>query len=340
MKKQNHLVSIIVPVYNVEEHLEKCILSLVSQTYENIEIIMIDDGSTDQSKVICDEYAHKDFRIKVFHQKNSGVSSARLKGFDNSKGEYVTFVDSDDYVSINYIEKLVHALESTNADMSGCQQWSVEKGSISRILFPCIGYFDQKKLNHFLKEDFLFNNRTKQPGIALQICEKMIKRQYVGEALIAANGLSIAEDQVALFSIITRINAMTIIPDCLYYYVKHSNQITKKYSLPLWESYLDSYYKIYTLDKRKIVLDQLLNRTFQNVILNTIYYKMPSSINGYKAFKNEIKKIDEHIIWKELFKRTHLKTDYRHLAIFFLFKFKMYRIFYLFFYRKISLSVN
>lgn len=340
MEKNSHLVSIIVPVYNVEEHIGKCILSLVNQTYENIEIIMVDDGSTDQSKVICDYYAHKDSRIKVFQQNNSGVSSARLKGFDNSKGVYITFVDSDDYVSINYIEKLVHALESTNADMSGCQQWNVEEGKISKIEFPYTGYFNKKRLLNFIKEDFFFNIKTKQPGIALQICEKMIKREFVGEALAAASELRIAEDQVALFFIINRINSMTIIPDCLYYYVKHPKQITKKYSSSLWESYLDSYYKLYTLDKEGLVLDQLLNRTFQNVILNTIFYKLPLSINGYTAFKKEIKKVDSHKIWMVLFEKNFLKTDYKHLAIFFLFKFKMYRTFYILFYKKIVSNAN
>lgn len=100
------LLSVIVPVYNVEKYLPKCLESIIKQTYKNLEIILIDDGSTDDSGKICDEYAEKDKRIKVVHQKNQGVSVARNKGLDLCTGDYITFVDSDDWCEVNYFEQI------------------------------------------------------------------------------------------------------------------------------------------------------------------------------------------------------------------------------------------
>ena len=101
------LISIIVPVYNSEQTLQQCIESILCQTYKNIELLLIDDGSKDRSGEICDEYARKDSRVKVFHKENGGVSSARNVGLDNAKGEWITFCDSDDHVSKEWLSNMV-----------------------------------------------------------------------------------------------------------------------------------------------------------------------------------------------------------------------------------------
>ncbi len=112
----NPLVSIVVPVYNVEKYLKKCIESLIEQTYRNIEILLIDDGSTDNSGKICDNYAEQYSFIYAFHKKNSGLGLTRNYGLERIKGEYVTFVDSDDYLGSNAIKKLVAGLNDKNVD--------------------------------------------------------------------------------------------------------------------------------------------------------------------------------------------------------------------------------
>ena len=99
MERKNGLISVIVPVYNVESYLEKCIDSIIHQTYKNLEIILVDDGSTDNSGKICDVYKEKDSRIKVIHKQNRGLSSARNCGLEIAKGEYIGFVDGDDYIA-------------------------------------------------------------------------------------------------------------------------------------------------------------------------------------------------------------------------------------------------
>ena len=111
------LISVIIPVYNVEEYLRECVDSVLKQTYQNFEIILIDDGSTDSSGDICDEYAGSDERICVIHQKNSGPSKTRNTGLENANGKYIYFLDSDDYIDYNALKLLVNTAESNNADL-------------------------------------------------------------------------------------------------------------------------------------------------------------------------------------------------------------------------------
>lgn len=113
-------VSIIVPVYKVEKYIYRCIESIMNQTYENLEILLVDDGSPDKCGEICDNYALVDKRIKVIHKKNGGLSDARNVAIDIAKGEYLTFVDSDDYITNDYVEYLMRILKENNADISGC----------------------------------------------------------------------------------------------------------------------------------------------------------------------------------------------------------------------------
>jgi len=123
MNKQK-LISIIIPIYNVEKYLKQCIDSIINQTYINLEIILVDDGSTDNCGKICDEYGLKDNRIKVIHKQNGGLSSARNAGLDIAKGEYIGFIDSDDYVEKDMYENMYNTALKTNTKLVICN-WSV-----------------------------------------------------------------------------------------------------------------------------------------------------------------------------------------------------------------------
>lgn len=115
------MISIIVPVYNVELYIHQCIDSIVNQTYQDIEILLIDDGSTDKCRNICDEYARIDHRIRVFHTENKGLSAARNLGLREARGEYIGFVDSDDWIEPNMYEVLLQQLEKNGAEISVCE---------------------------------------------------------------------------------------------------------------------------------------------------------------------------------------------------------------------------
>lgn len=118
---KNDVISVIIPVYNVELYLIKCLESVINQTYDNLNILVVNDGSTDGSSIICDAYAKKDNRIKVIHKDNGGLSDARNVGIQNATGEYITFIDSDDYVDKDYLEFLHDNITATSSDIATCK---------------------------------------------------------------------------------------------------------------------------------------------------------------------------------------------------------------------------
>ena len=120
-------LSIIVPVYKVEQYLNRCVDSILNQTYRNIEIVLVDDGSPDRSGEICDRYAKSDERVKVVHKKNGGVSSARNIGFSSSTGEYIGYVDSDDYIAPTMYEDMIDVLEKNDLDIVCCDAFIVKE---------------------------------------------------------------------------------------------------------------------------------------------------------------------------------------------------------------------
>lgn len=124
------LISVILPVYNIEEYLPKCMESLFAQTYTNLELILIDDGATDKSPELCDKYAKQDSRVKVLHKKNGGLSDARNYGIERANGEYITCVDPDDYVDNDYIEYLFNLIVKYKTNMSICQHRVIKNGTI------------------------------------------------------------------------------------------------------------------------------------------------------------------------------------------------------------------
>lgn len=167
-------VSIIVPIYNVEKFLDKLIMSLIRQTYKNLEIILVDDGSPDNSGAICDKYAQQDERIKVIHKENGGVSSARNCGIDISKGNYILFVDGDDWIEPDCVEYFVSLIKETDSDMAfsdknfstkdriqnstdSIEMWSAEK-TIAAFLYPGIPIGCWNKI---YKTDFIKKNNIR-----------------------------------------------------------------------------------------------------------------------------------------------------------------------------------
>ncbi len=127
------LISIIVPVYNVEQYLEKCVKSIIRQTYKNIEIILIDDGATDSSGKICDKLKLKDNRIKVIHKENGGLSDARNAGLKVAKGEYIGFVDSDDYIKEDMFETLYNLNKKYNSEISIVSYYEICKDKLIAV---------------------------------------------------------------------------------------------------------------------------------------------------------------------------------------------------------------
>ena len=166
-------ISVIVPVYNVEKYLPKCIESIINQTYKDLEIILVDDGSTDSSGNICDMFGQKDSRIKIVHKENGGLSDARNTGLDVCTGEYIGFVDCDDYIAADMYEFLYNFLKTNNLDVSMCETYHVFESNIH-----VCRYFEPKFLNETNKiiEEIFAN---KYGGSAISVCNKLYKREVL-----------------------------------------------------------------------------------------------------------------------------------------------------------------
>lgn len=143
------LISVIVPVYKVEKYLDECVTSILNQTYKNLEIILVDDGSPDNCPKMCDNYAANDSRIKVIHKNNGGLSSARNAGLDVAKGSFIQFVDSDDVIDINMIQHLYNNLKTTDSDISCCLYYKSDKemGGLSKEPYKITTFSNLEILN-------------------------------------------------------------------------------------------------------------------------------------------------------------------------------------------------
>ena len=162
------LLSVIIPVYNVKHYLEKCVESIVDQTYHNLQIILVDDGSTDGSQTICDELAQKDSRIVVIHKENGGLSTARNVGMDRAKGDYIAFVDSDDWLERNMYEVLINQLEAHDADLVACSFYEC-KGDEKKA----VG--DSKNISVFNTEEIFINKNQ----LRFLVWNKVFRRSFV-----------------------------------------------------------------------------------------------------------------------------------------------------------------
>ncbi len=173
---QKYKLSIVVPDYNLEKYIARCLDSLLHQTYHNLEIIVVDNGSTDSSGAICDEYAAKDNRIKVIHQENKGAGGSRNTGIDNATGEYITFVDGDDFVDSYMMEKMMSAIITFNADMAVCRyrQVSINEEYVEKP-------FEEGKVCILDNYEMLRAYCEESESLVIQnaLWNKVIKRQYL-----------------------------------------------------------------------------------------------------------------------------------------------------------------
>lgn len=285
----NPLISIIVPVYNVEKYIPKCLKSLINQSYRNIEIILVDDGSLDHSLSICQKYAESDFRVKVINQNNAGVTMARLKGFQSSSGDFIVFVDADDYVSSDMVKTMLDIQQKYSVDMVCSQHYDVNGREVSvSTIRPEPGYYDKKKLKKLLSEKFLYDKSTGLAGMTGVLWSRLIKRSFVQTALDAGKNLIHSEDQLGLFVILCNINSMYVIDKPLYYYVKRTGQATSVYNEKYWHNFEVFFSKLKERDKNNYLGTQLPERavmTLKGLIKMEYENKNLSFINQYLSIK-------------------------------------------------------
>lgn len=213
------LISIIVPIFNSKLYLDKCINSIISQSYKNLEIILINDGSTDSSFEICKKHAELDKRIKIINKKNGGAAQARNIAINKSKGEYLAFVDSDDYVHVNFIETLFENAKSKNADISACNYYcDYNDGRIvNRPNKPNKKDFD----NLQAVRDLLLENST----LETILCNKLFKRKLFMDNNLKLIEGEIYEDTRIMYRLAFYAQKITFINKPLYYYLQRDGSV-------------------------------------------------------------------------------------------------------------------
>ena len=212
-----NLISIIVPVYNVEKYLDKCINSLINQSYKNLEIILIDDGSNDNSREICDEYALEDNRIKVIHKENEGLSATRNLGIDISKGDYIIFIDSDDWVNKDIISKLLNLIKKYNSDIAVCDY---------SLAYDENEHIEKEKIyeKNFSSIDALKDLYERTGGVIKSIsCCKLYKRKLFKDIVFPVG--KIHEDEFVTYKLLYKAKRISYINEKLYYYRQRANSI-------------------------------------------------------------------------------------------------------------------
>ena len=298
---KNELISVIVPIYNVEKYLPKCIDSIINQTYKNIEIILIDDGSTDSCGLICDKYKKIDNRIVVIHSDNNGLSSARNKGLDIAKGNYISFVDSDDYLETDMFLKLKNNMERNNSEISICNVYYVKDDNreiVNKISSNKEYVFDNKEKFKCIQNEF--------GSIIVYAWNKLYKRNIFDNIRYPEG--RIYEDSYILCDILDKANKISFTLKPLYNYVYRENSIVNSFSINHFDK-IESFNKkidfynneeyydmVYEEKKRKMnvlvaYLSKMKRYKIKNKEVFNKYYKELLDTNNDVKWKDANKKV-------------------------------------------------
>lgn len=284
------MFSVIVPIYNIEQYLNKCVESILSQTYTDLEIILVDDGSTDSSGSICDEYEKKDNRIKVIHKENGGQGSARQAGVKYASGKYVACIDGDDWISENYFERFVEIIKKYEPDVVCCGvNYEMRKGRYRRVRILEEGLYDksniEKKFFPILIESK--HGKSFMPSLWAKVFKIEIYKQYQN---VVNKKIKIGEDGIVVRPIISIAHSLYIMNDCLYYYRNNYSSLTKSRSPRCWNEakILAEHYKKYispnVTDLDSQIYRNIVHNLF-NISVSQFYQKQ-----GYWITRRNIKK--------------------------------------------------
>ena len=276
------LISIIIPVYNVEKYLKECLESVINQTYINLEIILVDDGSTDGSGNICDEYKKRDPRIRVIHKENGGVSIARNLGLNYVNGQYIGFIDSDDYVEPEYCEKLLKSIKENNVQCALCKFDKV---------------YEKKNQNNTFESNYIMDAN----GLIMEILDVQKGFGFCTQKLWTKNALAdirynenikVGEDSLFCIESCKNINKVFVVNEKLYHYRFNENSLVRKFD----EKYAQKYLR--AMKETKKYIDKNYNKPeIIKKFNNYIVYNILIIVINYCFNKNNkmsiIKQIEE-----------------------------------------------
>lgn len=315
-------ISVVIPVYNSEKYIEECINSITNQTYKNIEIIIVNDGSIDNSEKIIKEYALKDKRIKYIYKLNEGVSKARNTGIKISTGKYITFVDSDDIVEKNYLHNLINKNDEYDFVMMGYKIWNMKKNSYQT--YNCIPF--SGNIKKFIENIF---NYIFSP-ILLGPCFKLFKREIIqNNNIIFPEDISFGEDAEFVFNYLKYVKKIKCIDKSEYLYRKNDKE---SLSSKFMKEKMDLYYRL-NLDLKNLLVsikleDNDMNNKLNKMLLNNFIsycHELFLSKENYKNKKKIFITNYEKYKINDLIKKLK-KTTIAEKLIYFAYNFKVFFI--------------
>ena len=294
---EEELISVIIPVYNVQEYVERCVKSVIDQVYKNLEIILVDDGSTDLSGEICDRLSDADPRIKVIHQKNAGLAAARNAGLEIYSGEYVCFIDSDDYIHPEYVSYMYRMCIENNVQMAFCNSVTTSNDKCDCEMNPLaktVIYDSHELLDRYFGADH---------GVIVVAWNKLIHRD-VADGIRFEPGI-IHEDEATTFKYIYYAGKVAYTDNVLYYYFSRADSITAKSfsirNLDILEGY-EKRLAFYKEKEENILAQREYNYYLSAILIN--YYKVYTNIKVNK--KEVLKKL--RIRYKRIYKSSDKTT--------------------------------
>ncbi len=326
------LVSIIMPVYNVEKYLDRSLQSVVDQTYRNLEIILVDDGSKDASSAMCDEWAKKDARIKVFHKENAGPGTARNIGIDNATGKYIFFLDSDDSVDVTLVEKCVTSAQKNNSQVVLFSRNNIyDDGTVvnKKINVPTLLFDNKRIINELLPSLFSYKMGFGVSPWSKMYCLDTIKR--LGIRFMSERETT-SEDAFFALEFYPKLTTASVIPECLYNYYIRDNSFSRAYK-PGRQARNDEFLNLcisYVNEKGLpcVLITSITNR-YHTLTLSTLMQIAKSDISK-KEKKRAIYEIFAGEVLRNTLQKDVLALTSRANKIFWqLLKFKCYFLCYL-----------
>lgn len=295
------LISVIVPIYNVENYLVKCIESIINQTYSNLEIILVDDGSPDNCHIICNEYAKKDSRIKVIHKKNGGLSDARNAGLEIATGEYISFIDSDDWIYKDMYTDLIDLIKNHDADISSCSVYKFYENDKFNL-----DYDKEFNIKIYSNEDAL-RSLIREEEIKQTVWNKIYKRNIIDDIKFEIG--KIHEDEYWTYQVIGNSKRVVHIDKPMYYYLQRENSI-------MGEKYSEK--RLHGIYSRKERLDYIQQK-FPNITTDAKMSLFFTCVYQYQCLlrsRDSINKVDISQIIKSYLKNICFdKKDIKNLNI-------------------------
>lgn len=328
------LVSIVVPIYNTERYLDRCIDSIVNQTYRNLEILLIDDGSPDRCPQMCDEWAKKDSRIYVIHKHNEGLAMARNTGIDHATGDYICFFDSDDYVDSHTIERAVGNAETYHSDIVCYGMYRVNsQGKVTASFVPCPDkYFYEKDS---IRNEFLIgltgsDRKTgKNWNISMSACSKLFSLDMIRKAgwNFVSEKEIISEDFYSLLEFYSYAERISVIPEALYYYCENSMSTTHLYRPDRFEKVCHFYREVVklceTLVYRQEVLDNLAG-VYLSFVITAMKQENGSQRTQLEKWTSIKAMVDNELLQSVLEKRKELRVGWKKDILFWSMRKKAY----------------